>query len=123
MTSEKVLVAMCLGLLSVACATAVPAPLVAAHVSYTSVAGGPVAQLAPHYLEDARRALDKADTEFTAHGDTDVCRDYAYIAGNKLELASSVARTQLMSGGEDQPATARAESWTPSSHLTVASAR
>ncbi len=121
--TEKVLVAMCLGFLSVACATVVPAPLVAAHVSYTGVEHGPVGQLAPRYLEDARRALDKADGEFTAHGDTDACRDYAYIAENKLELAGSVARTQLMSGGEDQPVTAQAESWTRSSHLTVASAR
>jgi hypothetical protein len=29
------------------------------------------------------------------HGDTNVCRDYAYIAQNKLELADAMAQTEI----------------------------
>jgi outer membrane protein OmpA-like peptidoglycan-associated protein len=39
--------------------------------------------------------LAKANAEFDAHGDTLQCRDYAYIARNKVQLADVKARTEL----------------------------
>ena len=39
--------------------------------------------------------LDKANQEFADHGDSLECRDYAYIASRKLELADVKARTAL----------------------------
>lgn len=109
-------------LLSGACATAVPAPLVYARLSYTSSAQGVTGYLAPTYLADAKGALDKANSEFATNGDTATCRDYAYIAENKLELADSVARADLKPPLESEDPSL-SESSTPANELRLASAR
>ncbi|HVV51268.1 MAG TPA: DUF4398 domain-containing protein [Polyangia bacterium] len=85
-----------LALFANACATTdAPATLVLARLSYSTSSSGPAATLAAPYLADARVSLEKANQEFATNGDTGVCRDYAYIAENKLELADTVARTAI----------------------------
>lgn len=111
-----------LALLSGACATTVPAPLVLARQSYQSSTVGPAARMAPRYLADARSALDKANAEFATNGDTGICRDYAYIAENKLEEADAVARTEMSNVAEIETAAAEGTP-TLNRSLTVASAR
>jgi hypothetical protein len=39
--------------------------------------------------------LERANHEFALHGNSDLCRDYSYIAENKFELADAVARAEL----------------------------
>ena len=82
------------GLMS-ACATTAPPELVQARTSFTTSNSGLAAKLAPTELHDAWTVLAKANKEFDEHGDTTMCRDYAYIAQNKLELADVKARTEL----------------------------
>jgi len=83
------------GLLS-ACATGVPPQqLVDARLAYASSSQGLAARLSPTELDDAKKVLDKANTEFDEHGDTHACRDFAYIAQRKVQLADVKARTAL----------------------------
>ena len=78
-----------------ACATAAPpAQLVEARATYAESSGGLAAQLSPTELYDAKKVLDKADLECSQHGNTDECRDLAYIAQRKLVLANVKARTE-----------------------------
>ncbi len=93
LSPTRLLMSAALVLLANGCATVVPAPLVLARVSLATTSSD-VAVLAPSSLSDAREALAKADREFAANGDTGLCRDYAYIAENKLELAESAARLE-----------------------------
>jgi outer membrane protein OmpA-like peptidoglycan-associated protein len=53
------------------------------------------AKLTPTELHDAWVVLANANKEFDEHGDTTLCRDYAYIALRKLQLADVKARTEL----------------------------
>jgi len=76
------------------CATTAPTQLVEARNSYAASSTGLAAKLTPTELYDAKKVLDKANTEFAQHGDTLVCRDYSYIAQRKLELADVKARTE-----------------------------
>jgi outer membrane protein OmpA-like peptidoglycan-associated protein len=78
-----------------ACATTAPTELVEARQSYTASSAGLAAKLTPTELYDARKALDKAEQEFAANGDSLECRDYAYIAQRKIELTDVKARTEL----------------------------
>jgi len=82
------------GLMS-GCATTAPPELIQARTSFTTSNNGLAAKLAPTELHDAWTVLAKANKEFDEHGDTTMCRDYAYIAQNKLELADVKARTEL----------------------------
>ena len=82
------------GLMS-GCATTAPPELVQARSSFTASNNGLAAKLTPTELHDAWLVLAKANAEFDEHGDTTACRDYAYIAQNKLELADVKARTEL----------------------------
>jgi outer membrane protein OmpA-like peptidoglycan-associated protein len=82
------------GLISACATTAPPAQLVEARSTYTASSGGLAAQLSPTELYDAKKVLDKADQEFADHGDTEDCRDLAYIAQRKLVLANVKARTE-----------------------------
>jgi outer membrane protein OmpA-like peptidoglycan-associated protein len=77
------------------CATTAPTELVEARTAYTASNNGLAAKLTPTELHDAWVVLAKANKEFDEHGDTTVCRDYAYIANNKLQLADVKARTEL----------------------------
>ena len=80
---------------AIACATNPPAQLVAAREAYVASSGGLAAKLTPTELHDGKKALDQANDEFERNGDTLMCRDYAYIAQRKLELADVKARTEL----------------------------
>jgi len=77
-----------------ACASTAPEQLVEARNAYAVSSGGLAAKLTPTELYDAKNALDRADREFADHGDTYECRDYAYIAERKVELADAKARTE-----------------------------
>jgi outer membrane protein OmpA-like peptidoglycan-associated protein len=77
-----------------ACASTAPEQLVEARNAYAVSSGGLAAKLTPTELYDAKNALDRADREFADHGDTYACRDYAYIAERKVELADARARTE-----------------------------
>jgi outer membrane protein OmpA-like peptidoglycan-associated protein len=77
-----------------ACAHVAPEQLVEAREGYTKSSTGLASKLTPTDLYDAKKALDKADQEFSEHGDTLECRDYAYIAIRKFELADAKARTE-----------------------------
>ena len=81
------------GLMS-GCATTAPPELVRARSAYTASNNGLAAKLSPTELHDAWIVLAKANAEFDEHGDTTECRDYAYIAQNKLDLADVKARTE-----------------------------
>jgi Domain of unknown function (DUF4398) len=83
------------GLFSACATTNVPAQLGEARDTYTALSHGPAAKLTPVQLADGRQALEKANQELAVHGDTNVCRDYAYIAQNKLELADAMAQTEI----------------------------
>ena len=78
-----------------ACAHTAPPQLVEARNAYTASNSGLAAKLTPTELHDAWLVLAKANKEFDEHGDTTMCRDYAYIAQNKLQLADVKARTEL----------------------------
>jgi outer membrane protein OmpA-like peptidoglycan-associated protein len=82
------------GLMS-GCATTAPPELVQARSAFTASNNGLAAKLTPTELHDAWIVLAKANEEFDKHGDTTECRDYAYIAQNKVELADVKARTEL----------------------------
>jgi Outer membrane protein and related peptidoglycan-associated (lipo)proteins len=82
------------GLMS-GCATTAPPQLIEARNAYTVSNNGLAAKLTPTELHDAWIVLAKANKEFDEHGDTTECRDYAYIAQNKLQLADVKARTEL----------------------------
>jgi outer membrane protein OmpA-like peptidoglycan-associated protein len=77
------------------CATTVPPELIQARSAFTASNNGLSAKLTPTELHDAWIVLDKANKEYDEHGDTTECRDYAYIANNKLALADVKARTEL----------------------------
>ncbi len=83
----------CAGLM-LGCAHTPPTELVEARTAYTASNNGLAATLTPTELHDAWIVLDKANKEFDEHGDTTECRDYAYIAQNKLQLADVKARTE-----------------------------
>src|SRR5580692_177930 len=78
------------------CATgSVPSTLLEARRSLIASSTGLADVLALSYLEDAKEMLERANHEFALHGNSDLCRDYSYIAENKFELADAVARAEL----------------------------
>jgi outer membrane protein OmpA-like peptidoglycan-associated protein len=85
---------MALAGLMIGCATTASGQLIEARKAYTQSSNGLAAKLTPTELYDAKKVLDKANKEFEDHGDTLKCRDYAYIAHRKLELADVKARTE-----------------------------
>jgi outer membrane protein OmpA-like peptidoglycan-associated protein len=93
---DKSMITMSLALAGLvgACATATPAQLIEARSAYSSSSAGLAAKLSPTELYDAKKFLDKANLEFDQHGDTNQCRDFAYIAQRKVELADVKARTE-----------------------------
>jgi outer membrane protein OmpA-like peptidoglycan-associated protein len=93
--STNLLATVALAGLMIACAHTAPPQLVEARTAYTASNNGLAAKLTPTELHDAWLVLAKANKEFDEHGDTTMCRDYAYIAQNKLQLADVKARTEL----------------------------
>lgn len=93
-TSTSLFASIALAGLIGGCATTAPPELVQARTAFTASNNGLSAKLTPTELHDAWIVLDKANKEFDQHGDTTECRDYAYIANNKLALADVKARTE-----------------------------
>jgi hypothetical protein len=93
--SKNLMMAVALAGLFGGCATTIPAPLAEARDTYAALSGGLAGKLSPGELYDAKQVLEQANQELAAHGDTNVCRDYAYIAQNKLELADVMAQTEV----------------------------
>jgi outer membrane protein OmpA-like peptidoglycan-associated protein len=91
--TNLIVIAALAGLTS-ACAHTAPDQLVQARAAYTTSSTGLASKLMPTDLYEAKKALDKADQEFTEHGDTMECRDYAYVAQRKVELTDVKARTE-----------------------------
>ena len=94
------------GILLSACAAGCvaerPKELIDAHATYDRVAAGPTAQLNPSGLGDAKAELARADQSYEDHKymqtrDTDFCRDQAYIAMRKAQLAEAEANLMLAS--------------------------
>ena len=81
--------------LMIGCAHTPPPQLVDARNAFTASNNGLAAKLTPTELHDAWLVLGKANREFDEHGDTTICRDLAYIAQNKVQLADVKARTEL----------------------------
>lgn len=75
------------------CATTAPPELVQARASYVASSNGLASKLTPAELHEASTALAKANQEFEQHGATTACRDLAYIAQRKVQLADAKART------------------------------
>jgi Domain of unknown function (DUF4398) len=95
LNSQNLIAALALVGLFGGCATTIPAPLAEARDTFAALSSGPAGKLSQVELSDAKQILEKANQELAAHGDTNVCRDYAYIAQNKLELASVMAETEV----------------------------
>ncbi len=81
------------GLLT-SCVSVAPQLLTDAREAYAISTRGLAATLSPTELYDARKVLDEANREFEDHGDTAECRDLAYVAQRKVELADVKARTE-----------------------------
>jgi hypothetical protein len=94
------------GVTSSCATTSAPGALTEARMSLIASSNGPAATLAPSYLDDAKGMLERANREFARHGNSDVCRDYSYIAENRFELADAIARAELLRqtvGGGNAP--------------------
>ena len=76
------------------CSTVAPTQLTDARTAYTTSAEGQAGKLTPTDVYEAKKALDQANQEFDAHGDTSLLRDFAYIAQRKAELADVKAQTE-----------------------------
>ena len=77
------------------CAGVVPHQLLAARVAYAASCDGPAAVMAFASLDEAKNALDEANLEFDASGDTAAVRDLSYIAQRKVDLADVRARIEV----------------------------
>jgi hypothetical protein len=77
------------------CATALPAQLAGARDSYAVANAGLSGEAPSPALYEAKQVLEQANKEFAEHGDTATCRDYAYMAQNRLELAAVMVQTEL----------------------------
>jgi hypothetical protein len=118
-----------LAAVTASCATAGPVPnvLLEARTSMAIASAGLAANLAPSYLNDAKQMLERANLEFATNGDDAVCRDYSYIAQNKIDLADVMARAELERKALDESAapngavrSEEAAAWSPGA---LASAR
>jgi outer membrane protein OmpA-like peptidoglycan-associated protein len=70
----------------------VPHQLLEARLSYAASCDGPAAGMALASLNEAKNALDEANLEFDASGDTAEVRDLSYVAKRKVDLADVRAR-------------------------------
>jgi outer membrane protein OmpA-like peptidoglycan-associated protein len=84
-----------LGAPLMACASSqAPKELLDARAAYTRAETGYARELSPASLHDAKVALDGAERNFEADGDSVETRDAAYIAVRKAELADSNGATE-----------------------------
>ena len=90
-TTRIAAIALLAGLVA-ACASA-PKELVEARKTFDNAKADPmVAQFAPVELRQAKKALDRAETEFDDEGDDQSTRAYSYIADRQARLAMIAAQ-------------------------------
>lgn len=77
-----------------ACATTAPQELVSARDAYRRASAGPAVKLAPAPLDDAKKALNRAEKEFADEGSSQKTRDLAYLAERQAQLAEAKASIQ-----------------------------
>jgi outer membrane protein OmpA-like peptidoglycan-associated protein len=77
------------------CAGMTPRELQDARFAYQQAVSGPAAQYGTEALDQARQALDAANSAFSLEGDTEHARTLAYVALRKAQLAESLARTAV----------------------------
>jgi outer membrane protein OmpA-like peptidoglycan-associated protein len=83
-----------LGTTLFACATTAPQELVSARDAYRRAAAGPAVKLAPAPLDDAKKALMRAEKEFADEPSSQKTRDLAYIAERHAQIAEAKASIQ-----------------------------
>jgi len=94
-TRHLLLVGLTFAGLGAGCAAIAPSQLVTAREAYSRSSAGLAARWTPQELEEGRKMLDRANSEFQEHGDTLAVHDYAYIANRKFELADARARNEV----------------------------
>jgi outer membrane protein OmpA-like peptidoglycan-associated protein len=93
---EPILPLACLGAALLACAHSTPPELVSARDSYDQAASGPAQQYTPAELHIAKKELVRAERLYKDRGDVVEVRDQSYIARRKAELATTLARIELL---------------------------
>jgi len=78
-----------------ACATSPPDQLVAARDAYRSAAAGPASTSAPDELQEAQKALARAEQSYAGDGDDTEVTDLAYVAARRAELATVIANRRV----------------------------
>lgn len=94
--NQPILALACLGAALLACAHSTPRELVAARDSYDQAANGPAQQYTPAELHIAHQELVRAERLYKDRGDVVEVRDQSYIARRKAELATTLARIELL---------------------------
>lgn len=80
-------------LTTAACSSMVPPnELVTARSNYARASQGSATRLAPADLDNAKKALDRAEASFKEEGDTAETKDISYAAARQAEIAESHAR-------------------------------
>ncbi len=87
-----------------ACGGSLPPPkeLVAARAEYERAHAGPANEVTPVKVHEAKRALDRAEAEFAANGDSRETIDWSYIALRRAELAEAEASAITATKERDQ---------------------
>ncbi len=81
-------------LTTAACSSTMPpSELVTARSNYARASQGSATRLAPADLDNAKKALDRAEASFKEEGDTPETKDISYAAARQAEIAESHART------------------------------
>jgi outer membrane protein OmpA-like peptidoglycan-associated protein len=83
-----------LGLL-LGCLAAVPPELIDARIAYDRANASQTSTLAPNELATAKRALNRAESEYQRNPWSRNARDAAYVAHRRVQIAESRARLEL----------------------------
>lgn len=100
--NRKIILVAAGAVLTWGCVTAVPPELIDARLAYQRAAAGPAQQEAPQYLQDAERALRRADQAYQLSPGSDDARDLAYVAKRKVEIAEARARAVVAERQRDE---------------------
>jgi len=73
---------------------AAPPELEAARAAYLKAQSGPATQFTPDQLDNAKKALEKAEAEFREEPGAQRTRDFAYVAQRKAELAAATGAAE-----------------------------
>jgi OOP family OmpA-OmpF porin len=91
--------ALVLGAAALACTTPTPPALVEARSSYDSAESDPtVGRFASVQMYEAKQALDRAESEWSANGDVDETEHLAGLASKRVDIARATANGQQSVG-------------------------